>query len=296
MATGTRPGAARPLCIRWTIGDVSPAGFESLRLSVHGARRLFGPSASYVVCVNTIGVSEARRRAGPMPDWLGWRAADDSVPDWLRPHLEDGMSEGTGWKLVPPRLCPGVHELALDNDLVLWEVPKALGAWLADPSGESRIIAADVAPGHGQFAELCGLAPRNSGIRGIPARFDYEAALARVLEEKPVRLTSELDEQGLQVAAISRDAEPLTVSTREVSICSPFPPHQPELGSCGAHFVGLNAHSIPWEFHGRPATEVRLEHWHRHRPALYARLGLPMPPDKTAGRGEFVGEEAWQQP
>jgi hypothetical protein len=31
-----------PLGIRWTIGDVSEAGFEALRLSLHAVVRLFG--------------------------------------------------------------------------------------------------------------------------------------------------------------------------------------------------------------------------------------------------------------
>ena len=42
-----------PLAVRWTIGDVNPAGFEALRLSIWGACRLFGPEGQYAVCVNT---------------------------------------------------------------------------------------------------------------------------------------------------------------------------------------------------------------------------------------------------
>lgn len=283
MTTGARADTGRaPLSIRWTIGDVSPAGFEALRLSVHGARRLFGRRAMYTICVNTLTVEEARRRAGPLPDEAAWRRIEGGVPDCLRPFLSDDMSEGTGWKLVPPRLHADAHELALDNDVILWDLPEALRRWLADDGGR-KVIAADVAPGHGRFAGLCGPEPRNSGIRGIPARFDFEGAIAEVLEESPAELSSELDEQGLQVAAVSRGSEPLVVTTREVSICSPFPPHQPPLGTCGAHFVGLNARHIPWSFYDRPATEVRMEHWHRHRAGLYARVGLPMPREEPAG-------------
>jgi hypothetical protein len=62
------------LCLPWTIGDVSPAGFEALRLSVHGARRLFGPQTEYVVCVNGLAPHEARRRTGECRrEWLGSR-------------------------------------------------------------------------------------------------------------------------------------------------------------------------------------------------------------------------------
>ena len=286
MDPGTRStGTDAPLCIRWTIGDVSPAGFEALRLSLHGARRLFGRDASYVVCVNTLSPDEARRRAGALPDWVEWRRIAAKIPRPLRPFLRGDMSEGTGWKLVPLRLRPDAHELALDNDVILWDLPDAVAAWLEDGRVESRVIAADVAPANGRFAELCGPEPRNSGIRGISAGFDFEAAISEVLARHPVELVSELDEQGLQIAAMSRGADPLVVGIDEVSICSPFPPHQPGLGRCGAHFVGLNAREIPWTFYDRPAIDVRLEHWRRHRPELYDRVGLAMPQDELADAG-----------
>ena len=139
------------------------------------------------------------------------------------------------------------------------------------------MIASDVAPAHGTFAALCGPEPRNSGIRGLPPGFDYDAAIGAVLQEHPAGLVSELDEQGLQVAAISRPGPPLAVALDEVTICSPFHPHVAERGTCGAHYVGLNAREIPWRYNDRRAIDVRLEHWRRHRPALYRLVGVEMP-------------------
>jgi hypothetical protein len=272
-----------PLNLRWTIGDVSPAGFEALRLSVHGAARLFGSNTAYNVCVNTVLVDEAQRRTGSLPQGVIWLTIERQVLPVLEPFLDDTMSEGVAWKLIPLQLDPDVRELTLDNDVILWELPDALRRWVEDESGEARLIAADVVPAHGQFAAYCGTEPRNSGIRGTPAGFDFEGAIAAILGQHPVPLRSELDEQGLQIAAISRNADPLVVTTTEVSICSPFPPHQAELGTCGAHFVGLNCRHIPWDFYGRPAHEVRLEHWKRHRRELYARVGLELT-EGPAGR------------
>ena len=270
-------GRDATVAVRWTVGDVSDAGFEALRISIHGAVRLLGPAARYDVCVNSLPVEEARRRTGPVPACVSWRAVRGKLPAALRPFLDAGMSEGTAWKLVPLRLHPGAFELALDNDVVLWCLPEALRRWLAEPQAGHRVIASDVAPAHGAFARLCGPEPRNSGIRGLPPGFDYEAAIAAVLEAHPAGLVSELDEQGLQIAAVSRPGPPLAVTTDEVSICSPFHPHVAERGTCGAHYVGLNARNIPWRYYDRPATEVRLEHWARQRPALYRLVGVELP-------------------
>lgn len=278
-----RLAAHARLGVRWTIGDVSDAGFEALRLSVHGAVRLFGPDCAYVVYVNSMSPAQARARAGELPGLVVWRPAPTKVPEVLRRHLDSAMAEGVAWKFAPLSAFPGRCELALDNDVVLWEAPQAIRQWLAE--GAARpLIAEDVAAGHGAFADLCGPEPRNSGIRGTPAGFDLAEALGRVLTMRPAALASELDEQGLQVAALSLDEPPLVVRTGDVTICSPFWPHQPQLGRCGAHFVGLNARRLPWSYYDRPATDVRLEHWRTHRPELYARVGLPRPPDLRAPR------------
>jgi hypothetical protein len=259
------------LAVRWTIGSVSSEGFEALRLSVIGASRLFGSAATYVVCVNNVELERAKARCGPVPEFVQWCDVSGQFPLWLRPFLDGRMVEGVGWKFAPLRLFPDRHELALDNDCILWETPAALERWLA--SEEACLLAEDVVAGFGQFAGCCGSQPRNSGIRGLPPGFDLQRELLSVLERCPVTLSSELDEQGLQTAALS-SFDPLVVTNTEVSICSPFPPHIAQLGTCGAHFVGLNASWLPWEFMGRPAIEHRRAHWQSVRRAVYEKVGL----------------------
>jgi hypothetical protein len=275
--------AMRPLGIRWTIGDVSPLGFEALRLSLWGAYRLFGDDAAYAVCVNNVPLDLARERTGDVPEKVIFRDATAELSAFLRPHLDAGVAEGVGWKFAPLQLFPDRYELSLDNDCILWALPEALRAWLhGDPEG-AVVLAEDVRPCFGQFASLCGPAPRNSGIRGLPRGFDLEGALRRVLKARPVTLVSELDEQGLQVAALSQDRSPLVVTVDEVTICSPFPPHRPGLGGAGAHFVGLNARALPWRYDDRPASELVREHFQRLRGAVEARL-WPAPEPGAAAR------------
>jgi hypothetical protein len=271
------------LGVRWTIGDVSGDGFRALRLSIAAARRAFGPQTELAVCVNTVPVEEARERVGKLPCEVSWRAAErEDVPEFLRRRLDGGMAEGVGWKFAPLRIFPALHELSLDNDCIVWEAPRAVREWLADPR-PTFVAAADVRTCFGQFVSWCGPEPLNSGIRGLPPAFDLGRALEQLLEEHPVTLRSELDEQGMQMAVLRRSGPVRVVGVDEVSICSPFPPHLPGLGRCGAHFVGLNARELPWKLDGRPASELTSAHFARHLPAVRERAGLWDAPQWTEG-------------
>ncbi len=263
---------ATALGIRWTIGDVSVQGFEALRLSVLGARKVFGSQAAYAICVNTIPISRARDLCGELPPDIDWIDTTALLPHWLYPYFDVGMAEGVGWKFAPLRVFPDRYELALDNDCILWEMPPAVRDALA-ATPQACILAEDATTCLGQFTAACGPEPRNSGIRGTPATFDLATALRGALERCDVRLRSETDEQGLQVAALTSNSRVEIVRTTDVTICSPFPPHSAELGRCGAHFVGLNARNLPWEYYGKPASEVRREHWYGLRDAIAAHVG-----------------------
>jgi hypothetical protein len=262
MKAGFFVNAAARIAIRWTIGNVSAEGFQALRFSILGTWKIFGPSALYAVCVNSVEISRARELTGEVPTAIQWlRISRNDIPPFLRDHLDGGMSEGVGWKFAPVRLFPECHELSLDNDCILWSAPDGLERWLENPGG--RLIAEDVCRCFGKFSERCGNEPRNSGIRGLPPGLDFERVLKTELRENPVTLQSELDEQGLQVAALGREGNPHVVSATEVSICSPFPPHAPGPGKCGVHFVGLNARQLPWSLNNRPASEFIRENWTR---------------------------------
>jgi len=263
------------ITVRWTIGNVSDEGFEALRLSVWGATKAFGLAATYVICINSMPLDGARERAGALPGAVEWLDVSNAMWPDLRRHVSPDMAEGVAWKFAPLRLDSARYELALDNDCILWSLPRAVSDAVRDR--DACVIAEDVRPCFGQFAARCGSEPRNSGIRGIPASFDFGRAILDVLEEQPVTLRSELDEQGLQVAAMMRHGAVNVVPVSDVSICSPFPPHLPHLGKCGAHFVGLNARSLPWDLNDVPASDLTRAHWRTHRAALYDRVGLTLP-------------------
>jgi hypothetical protein len=273
----------REIGIRWTIGDVAAPGFEALRLAAWGAFRVFGKEASYTICVNSLTLAEARDRTGDLPEAVEWQEASGRLPDWVLPHVDlETMVEGKAWKFDPLQVYPDRWEISFDNDCILWEMPDSIRAWLDNGSLDQCLIAADVTPANGLFARWAGSEPRNSGIRGIPPGFAFERQMRALLRESGEMMTSELDEQGLQVAAASRVRPPVVVPVEEVAITSPFPPHLPELGRSGAHFVGLNEKRLPWDYYGRPATECVIEHWERHRGELYRRVRIE-PPAMASG-------------
>lgn len=269
------------LAVRWTVGNLRERGFELLRLSIACAFKVFGPQAKYAVCVNSLSIDQAQERTGPVPAKLEWRSVTRrEVPSVLRSHSDGKLIEGMGWKLVPLRTHPDRYELSLDNDCILWDEPQALRQWLR--TGRGYVFAEDVERSMGSFESICPPGAFNAGIRGLPPQEDLAEPLEQAIQDASregghdIRLVSEIEEQGLQAAAMTRQHPLLLVRTTEVSICSPFWPRSPELGTCGAH-----APHIDWSYYDRPADEWLDEHWRRHRPALYAKAGLDMPDDRT---------------
>lgn len=275
------PVGGERIALRWTIGDVHPRGFEMLRLSITCAHTIFGAAAEYLVCVNSLPVRSVRALTGALPVDVKWREVSrDDLPVEAGGFIGGDMVEGMGWKLAPLQTHPDCFEIALDNDCILWAMPEAMRRWLNAEQGS--LFAEDVDRCLGVFDALCIAGPLNAGIRGLRPGTDATAALAAVLEEisrlagGPIALV-EIDEQGLQAALVTRLAPVFVVKESEVAICSPFWPHSKELGTCGAHLVGLNSHHVPWKYFDRPADEMLSEHWAELRPALYALAGLRLP-------------------
>jgi hypothetical protein len=257
------------ILIQWTLGDVSVRGFEALELSILGAHAVFGSSAQYVVCVNTIDVETAKQRVGEVARLVQWRDVTNDFPGWLWRYVDAQMAEGVAWKFASMRVAPDCHTLSLDNDVILWSLPDSVRQWLDD--GDSLLIAEDVKACYGQFAFMCPESPRNSGIRGFPPDYGVEEKLRSLLDSTGVHLSTETDEQGLEVAFISAENHRV-VRLEEVSISGYFRPHQIELGSCGAHFVGVNLKQVPQIWNGRSVDEYVHEYWDGKKPEVYERV------------------------
>ncbi|MDQ2947065.1 MAG: hypothetical protein M3Y27_14175, partial [Acidobacteriota bacterium] len=100
--------------------------------------------------------------------------AGDLVPKWLLPYVNPEMAEGVAWKLAPVGVFPALHELSLDNDVILWALPKPMKEWLRCGESGACLMAADLQPALGQFSPMCNHRALNTGIRGLPPGFDME--------------------------------------------------------------------------------------------------------------------------
>lgn len=149
----------------------------------------------------------------------------------------------------PVENVSGTVRAGAGQRLYLWDIPDGMRQWLRSERG--CLFAEDVDRCLGSFDELCPPGNFNAGIRGLAPGIDLEEALDFVLREVSEGhggrfcLTSEIEEQGLQAAAICQIRPLFLVRTYQVSLCSPFWPRVPEFGTCGAHFVGMNAHIFP---------------------------------------------------
>lgn len=277
--------------IRWTVGDISDDGFEALRLSTWGAWRVFGARAAYSIGVHDVAIAQAQAKTGAVPDAVRWQALERTLPDCLVDRIGTELeARDVGWKFVPVRRFPERFEISLDNDCILWELPVAIASWIDEAHPTRCLVAEDVRLCSGRFLVDCP-DPRNACIRGLPPGFDLEAALADELARVPGALGSELDELGLQIAAVSRHEPPCVVPIADVTICSPFPPHHLALGRCGAHFVGINNKQLAKSNHDQSGTEHLREHWRRHRLRLHELVGLA-PAEPTTGSGPRAGVPA----
>ncbi len=134
-------------------------------------------NARYAVPVNTVLSARQSSKRAKIPGEVQWINSNELVPRWLRSHTNAEMAEGVAWKLAPVRICPTLYELSLDNDVVLWEIPRVVGQWLMSPTRDVCLLAADLRPALGQFAHVCNDRSLNSDVPGLPPDFDMETML-----------------------------------------------------------------------------------------------------------------------
>jgi hypothetical protein len=232
-------GGDRPL-VRWTVGDVRPAGFATLAESVRCWTASYGDRCDRLICYNTLSPAQVAAHLDPLGVPL-YRQAGDELPAMPRPPVANWRRStypkgpAGAWKLCPPRARPQAHEIVMDNDCLVTRPLPQVDAFLA---ARDRVLCTeDIHPhrdhrGYGRLARLAAGPAWNSGLYGLYPGFDLGAALP--LGALGGRWGRYFDEQGLVGIALQREAK-VIIPRRQVGYVLGEGLDRPVL-----HFVGVN--------------------------------------------------------
>lgn len=216
----------KPL-VRWTIGNSTPNGYESLLQSVINFRKLY--DVDIVVCHNN------------HPEITDFAINGFKCIDQTKYNTKD---IGVAWKLYPSRLGPTQHEIFIDNDLIIEshidEIDQFLGS-------NSTLLLEGEGRNYGRFNNH--VPPGfniNSGLFGVPPNFNLQKYInffSDNWQNNCSHSSHTWDEQGLVAFALLSYEKHVIIPNTKITNCeSNFKPAQ------GMHFVGLNRrkHHQPW--------------------------------------------------
>lgn len=207
---------------RWHIGNVKPAGWECLKMSIESFLSLY--DADPVICYNS-----------------------DAAPD-LPYHLINQNEYrtaarkpiGVTWKLYPPRLDITQKEIVIDNDVIFRDRILEIDHFLEN---DCTLLAEDETRAYGRFEEHVPQGFKiNSGIYGMPEGFDLHSYVeffaGQQWEENAVgdnEANKSFDEQGLIAFALLSYHHSVIIPETSFRYC------RLELAIGNAmHFMGLN--------------------------------------------------------
>ena len=141
---------------------------------------------------------------------------------------------GPAWKLYPPRLDLEVHEIVIDNDVVIYNKPTMMEQFL---NRNDMIVVAEAFKRSysGRLEPQIPLGFNiNTGIMCFPPNFDLLKMLQECLDSKGWE--NHFDEQTTVAYTLRENPNVHMIPLSEVSVCH----EQYQAGSCGIHFVGVN--------------------------------------------------------
>lgn len=194
---------------RWTIGETNFQGYQSLFLSVTKFASLY-PEAELYICYNG-------------PDTI---TKPDSIIKII--NQASPLANGVAWKLYPPRINIELHEIFIDNDLILEEKIPEIDKFL---NNDYTLLLEGSGKNYGRFSRHV---PKyyqiNSGLFGLPPNFN----LQKYINYYGEIWNSHFDEQGL-VALSLTSKKHIIIPNTTITNCE-FQLKR----SQGMHFIGLN--------------------------------------------------------
>lgn len=235
----------RPL-VKWHLGgDCNSQSLPALEMSVRSVQKLYGSDMDYVVCYN-----------GEKPKALNSGFLSEITQFYQTPAMltRFGCPAPTGpiWKIAPPSLRPGAHELTLDNDLILLKRNAQIEAYLTSQTISIMAESNNFSNVYGRFHAFMSKTPVpvNSGLVAIAPSLDMERLLASYLalaastnfagEPLTPDDWDHHDVQGLLGMLLHENSDLRILRQSDVPIFHPKTEPSVDLNYDGVHFVGLN--------------------------------------------------------
>lgn len=220
------------MIIRWTLGNVSALGEQTLRWSVRAFSKFASPEIELAVCYNN------RKPPKGLPEHVRLIDQNEFLCDWK--HAKPTKKT---WRMVPFRLDVNQHEVFIDNDLILFRPPEAL---IKFAKSKQSFLRANIGPArYGKFSGLNPADPPHisASLFGFPPKYDPADEIDRILSERPVEVWDSNDMHGL-ITALLNDKKSFQVNESEIATVR----RVIKTSTCGVHFQGINKRKFfhPW--------------------------------------------------
>jgi len=212
----------KPL-VRWTIGNVHPNGFISLKISIKKFLQIYGNRFDYLICHNSLTPEQINEISQLNIPLYSQQKSDLII-----------QNPTTAWKLYPPRLRIQTHEILLDNDLIITKALPAIDRFLND---EIFLITEAYSRNFGNFDSYV---PKNlklnTGLIGIPPCFNLTQNILKKLSSINYHTWKHyFDEQGLLASIVIQNKYEM-IPLDDISVIK----KEFRQANYGYHFVGLN--------------------------------------------------------
>lgn len=214
--------------IRWTIGNVSNYGIDCLQASVSSFLKLYKNNFDYFICYNNLDFNKIKFLEKYNLNFLNQEEHKDSV--CIEPI------SNPCWKLYPPRINLDVHEIFIDNDLIVYKKIPLIDKFL--DSNKLFFITEAVKRSYSDNLNNFIHNKFNSGFFGVPPKFDFLKKINNIINKYEIVSWehSIFEEQSVVAKIIEEENNFSVISLDEIHVCF----EEIKNSKFGLHFVGLN--------------------------------------------------------
>lgn len=214
--------------VRWTIGEVSYEGVLCLEASICNFINLYKNQFRYFLCYNNINLKDLK-----FLNKFDLNLIKQNKKEEIEYEFND-LNEPF-WKLIPFRIDKNVHEIFIDNDLVIYEKIEEIEEFL---NSQNKIICSEsLKRCYGSLQnEVKEETYINTGFFGLPPHFEFENKINYIIKKFDLNNARNVfNEQGC-LAYIFEKENLKIINKEKISICF----EKVIKGKKGMHFVGIN--------------------------------------------------------